>query len=82
MTPKQVAAKVEGCVLFELIWTPLEQGEARKGAKKIREVVEWAYKSHNKKMPNNVEEMLRWLRDHFGTQAEKKLAREQHGLTK
>lgn len=81
LTPKQVAARLGGSVLFELLWTPMEAGDARKGAKKIREIVEWAYEHHNKKMPGEVEEMLRWLRDHFGSQKERTLAREQHRMT-
>lgn len=82
LTPRQVAARTGGKVLFELLWVPMEPGVARKGTKKIIDLVKWLYEEHDRKMPAEVEEMLRWLRDHFGSDQDRKRARDQRQRTK
>lgn len=66
-----------GQVKFELLYLPKVE-TLGSGYETLRRVVVWINETHGRPIPFDVQETLRWLRDHFGPDSDRKKAAEKH----
>jgi hypothetical protein len=72
-----VLKALDGAVEFDLLYTP-PADVMLSGYEGLRHAMIWASERTGRPIPSNIQEVLRWLRDHFGPEAQRKAAIEKY----